>query len=77
MNKSIFNRIEPWRTMEAALRHISCRNLTLESVDKLTDMSSCIAVFVAVSLQTIQGSNPAICFSYFNTEGHLHRTSLD
>ena len=64
--------------MEASLRHINCRNLTLESADKLTTMSSRIqdTTYFAVFLQPIQGSNPAICFCYFNTEGRLHRTSL-
>ena len=28
-----------WRTMEWPLRHINCRNLTLESADKSTNMS--------------------------------------
>jgi len=64
--------------MKAPLRHINCRNLTRESADKLTNMSSriqdttCFAVF----LQTIQGPNPAIRFCYLNTEVRLHRTSL-
>ena len=50
-------------------------NLTLESVDKLPNMSSRIqdTTYFAVFLHTIQGSNPAIC--YFNTEGLLHRIS--
>ena len=55
-------------TMEAPLRHINCRNLTLESADKLTNMFSRIqdTTYFAVFLQPIQGSNPAICFCYFN-----------
>ena len=56
----------PWRTMEAPLRHINCGSLTLESADM---------TYFAVFLQTIQGSNPAHCFCYLNTEGRLHRTS--
>ena len=70
---------QPWRTMEAPLRHINCRNLTLESGDKLTNMSSSIqnTTYFSLILQPIQGSNPAIFFCYFNTEGRLHRTSLD
>ena len=65
-----------WRTMEAPLRHINCRSLTLESANKWTYMSSRIqdTTYFAVFLQIIQGSNPAIC--YFNTEGRLDRTSL-
>ena len=52
---------EPRRTREAPLRHINCRNLTLESADKLTKMSSRIqdTTYFAVFLQTIQESNPA------------------
>ena len=63
--------------MEAPLRHITCRNFTLESADKLTNMFSSIQdmTYFAVFLQTIQGSNPAIRFCYLNTEGPLHRTS--
>ena len=60
------------------LHHINCRNLILESADKLTNMSSRIqyTTHFTVFLQPIQRSNPAICFCYFNTEGLLHRTSL-
>ena len=56
--------------MKAPLWHINCRNLTLESADELTNMSSLIqdTTYFAVFLQTIQGSNPAICLCYFNTE---------
>ena len=64
--------------MEPPLRHIHSRSLPLESADKLPNMSSCIqdTTYFAVFLPAIQGSNPAICFCYFNTEGRLHRTSL-
>ena len=64
--------------MEAPLQHINCMNLTIESADKLTNMSSRIqdTTYFAVFLQPIQGSNPAIHFGYFNTEERLHRTSL-
>ena len=78
-NLWIANRWKSWRTMEAPLRHINCRHLTLESADKLTNMSSRIqdTTYFAVFLQTIQGANPVICFCYFNTEGRLHRTSYE
>ena len=65
--------------MEAPLRHINCRNLTLESADKLTNMSRRIqdTTYFAVFLQKIQESNPAICFCYFNTEGRLQGGSME
>ena len=46
-----------WRTIEAPLRHINCRNLTLEFVDKLTNMSSRIqdTTYFAVFLQYFFG----------------------
>ena len=64
--------------LEAHLRHINCRHLTLESADKLTNMSSRIqdTTYFAVFMKPIQGSNPAICYCYFNTEGRPHRNSL-
>ena len=64
--------------IEARLRDVNCRNLTLESADNLTNMSSRNqdTTYFAVFYQTIQGLNPAIWFCYFNTEGRLHRTSL-
>ena len=64
-----------WRTMEAPLRHNNCQNLTLEFADKSTNMFSRIqdTTYFSVFLQMIQGSNPAICFCYFNTKGRLHR----
>ena len=67
----------PWRTMDAPLWHNNGRNLTLESADKLSNMSSRIqdTTYFVVLLQPIQGSNPANCFCYFNTVGRLHRTS--
>ena len=66
------------RTMEAPLRNIDCKNLTLESANKLTNMSSRSqdTTHFAVFFQMIQGSNPGLCFCYFNTEGRFHRISL-
>jgi len=60
-----------WRSMETLLRHINCRNLTFESSDKLTNMSSRIqdTTHFGVFLQLIQGSNPAICFGYLIWKG--------
>jgi len=73
-----FKVYKAWRTMEAPLRHNNYRHLTLVSNDNLANMSIRIqdTTYFAVFLQTILGSNPAICFCYLNTEGRLHRTSL-
>ena len=49
--------LQPWRTMKAPLRHINCKNLTLESADKLANMSIRIqdTTYFAVLFQTIKG----------------------
>ena len=64
--------------MEAPLRHINCRHLTLESADKLTNMSWRIqdTTYFAVFLADDSRVKLAICFCYINTEGCLHSTSL-
>jgi len=61
-----------------ALWHINYRNLTLESADRVTNVSSRIqdTTYFAVFLQMIQRSKPAICFCYLNAEGRLLRTFL-
>ena len=41
---SIYVPLMALRTMEAPLRHINCRNLTLEFADKSTNMSTCLVV---------------------------------
>ena len=58
--------------MEAPLRHINSRHLTVESVKCL--VVSKIRRILQYFLQKNQGSNPVICC--FNTEGRPHRTSL-
>ena len=46
-----------WRTMEVPLRHINCRNLTLESAVKLTNMSSRIqdTTYFAIFFRRFKG----------------------
>ena len=58
---------DPWKMMEAPLRHINCRHLTLESADKLTNMSSRFqdTTYIVVFLQTIQGQIPPYIFILF------------
>ena len=62
--------------MEAPLGHINCRNLTHESVDKLTNMSSRIqdtTYFIFADDSRVKSYH---LFLLFYTEGHLRRTSM-
>ena len=74
----IMSVMQPWRTMEAPLRHINCRNLTLESAEKLTNVSSRIqdTTYFAVFLQTIHQLCMELCHGFMKFELNFHQSQI-